>query len=87
MVHSRWNHACTTFSSALHDGRPIIIVAGSGSKSASKSAEILDFTKEGTSWQKSNLILILCHMWVFLDFQRRSNECVNFFPKHFLTYF
>ena len=63
MVHSRIYHACTTFSSALHDGRPIIIVAGSWYGSGSKTAEILDFTKEGTSWQKSNLILILYHMF------------------------
>ena len=56
MVHSRIYHACTTFSSVLHDGRPIIIVAGSWYGSGSKTAEILDFTKEGASWQKSNLI-------------------------------
>ena len=64
MVHARNMHACSTFSSALHDGRPIIIVAGSWTGSGPKTAEILDFTKEGTSWQKSNLILILYHMFL-----------------------
>ena len=63
MVHSRHVHACTTFSSVLHDGRQVIIVAGSWYGSGSKTAEILDFTKEGASWQKSNLILILYHMF------------------------
>merc|ERR1712179_555269 len=51
-LNGRWNHACTIFNSALHDGRPIAIVAGDGSKHASKKAEIWDFTKEGTSWQQ-----------------------------------
>ena len=63
MVYSRYHSACTTFSSALHDGRQVIIVAGSWSGSGVKTAEILDFTKEGASWQKSNLILILYHMF------------------------
>ena len=55
MVNARFYHACTTFKSGLHDGRTIMVVAGDYG-SGDKSAEIWDFTQEGTSWQKSNLI-------------------------------
>ena len=58
MIHERDHHACTIFKSALHDERPIIIVAGSWSGSGStNTAEVLDFSQEGTSWQESNLII------------------------------
>ena len=56
MLYSRDYHACTLFKSALHDERPIIIVAGSNDGSGEKTAEVWDFTQEGTSWQESNLI-------------------------------
>ena len=61
MVHGRHYHACTTFKSGLHDGRTIMIVAGGydgtgrSDKTIYYSAEIWDFTQEGTSWEKSNL--------------------------------
>ena len=59
MLNGRENHACTIFNSALHDGRPLAIVAGGWPVgSASKKAEIWDFTKEGTSWQQGNIIFI-----------------------------
>lgn len=56
MVHKREYHACTTFNSKLHDGRIVMIVAGGDDGSGDNSAEIWDFTQEGTSWEKSNLI-------------------------------
>ena len=59
MVHKRRSHACTIFNSALHGGRPIMIVAGSNSGSGEKTSEIWDFTKADTSWQESNVIFFL----------------------------
>ena len=72
MLYSRQTHACTIFKSALHDNRPIIIVAGSydyfDRSKSSNIAEVLDFTQEGTSWQESNLIFI--SIIFFCIFQR-----------------
>ena len=56
MVQGRYDHACTTFNSKLHDGRTVMIVAGGDDGSGDNSAEIWDFSQEGTSWEKSNLI-------------------------------
>ena len=60
--YARHSHACTIFNSALHDGRPLAIVAGGSG--ASKKAEIWDFTKEGTSWQQSNIILLTYYLFL-----------------------
>ena len=65
MLHKRSNHACTIFKSGLHDWRPVIIVAGSFGGSGLNSAEILDFTKEGATWQESNDIFTLLYIFVF----------------------
>ena len=65
MLNGRYSHACTIFNSALHDGRPLAIVAGgSPSGYVSKKAEIWDFTKEGTSWQQSNIILLTYYLFL-----------------------
>ena len=65
MLDGRENHACTIFNSALHDGRPIAIVAGGvPSASVGRKAEIWDFTKEGTSWQQSNIILLTYYLFL-----------------------
>ena len=65
MLNGRYHHACTIFNSALHDGRPIAIVAGGhGSGSTSRKAEIWDFTKDGTSWQQSNIILLTYYLFL-----------------------
>ena len=58
MVHSRYFHACTIFTSELHGGRPVAIVAGGddGSGTRLNHAEIWDYTKEGTSWVSSKFI-------------------------------
>ena len=55
MVHARYYHACTIFNSPAHNGRPVAIVAGSNGGSEENTAEILDFTQEGSSWQESKL--------------------------------
>ena len=61
MVYGRYGAACAVFNSSLHGGRPVLIVVGSGEIkgsgwSASKTAEILDYTVSGASWQESNFI-------------------------------
>ena len=65
MLHERWYHACTIFKSGLHDGRPVIIIAG-GIGSGPTTAEVLDFTKEEATWQESNDIFTLLYIFVFL---------------------
>ena len=58
MVYRRSGAACTVFNSSLHGGRPVLIVVGGEFiwNSASKTAEILDYTVAGASWQESNFI-------------------------------
>ena len=64
MVHSRSDHACTIFTSELHGGRPVAIVAGGFDGSGVDTAEIWDYTKEGTSWVSSKFIFYP-HMYCF----------------------
>jgi hypothetical protein len=55
MVHVRAYPACTIFRSKAHNGRSIAIVAGSngGNRGSERNtAEIWDFTQDGTSWQE-----------------------------------
>ena len=60
MVYERFGAACTVFNSSLHGGRPVLIVVGSRrGPSVSKTAEILDYTVLGASWQESNFIFLL----------------------------
>ena len=65
MVHSRYWHACTIFTSELHGGRPVAIVAGGYDGSGSNHAEIWDYTKEGTSWVSSKFIFYP-HVYCFI---------------------
>ena len=58
MIHSRHYQACSVFKSELHEGRMMAIVAGR-IESGEASAEIWDFTKEGTTWQKSKILFRL----------------------------
>ena len=68
MLHKREYHGCTIFKSGLHDGRPVMIAAGSWDGSGSNTAEIFDFTKEGATWQESNDIFTLLPILVsFLE--------------------
>ena len=67
MLNGRSIHACTIFNSVLHDGRPLAIVAGGYDGSTGthlNKAEIWDFTKEGTSWQQSNIILLTYYLFL-----------------------
>ena len=65
MLHVRKSFACNIFMSGLHDGRPVMIAAGSWDGSGSNTAEIFDFTKEGATWQESNDIFTLLYIFVF----------------------
>ena len=61
MVYERSGAACTVFNSSLHGGRPVLIVVGSSGWSSvgfsvSRTAEILDYTVSGATWQGSNFI-------------------------------
>ena len=64
MLNERSSHACTIFNSALHDGRPLAIVAGGYDATPLNKAEIWDFTKEDTSWQQSNIILLTYYLFL-----------------------
>ena len=68
MIYARIEHACTIFNSILHDGRPILLAAGG---SGGNTAEMFDFTKEGSSWQESNLIFAFISS-VVLHFCQRN---------------
>ena len=49
MIHKRYNHACATFRSPLHDNREVVLVAGGTNRD---EVELLDFQtniwEEGT---------------------------------------
>ena len=79
MVHARYQHACTIFNSPAHNGRPVAIVAGGRPLSATKTAEILDFTQEGSTWQESKLIFCSGIIFVVCTFHRQGNECNRVF--------
>ena len=64
MKRANYDHACTIFKSQLHDGRPVAIVAGG--YGSPKTAEILDFTEDGSTWQESKLIFALLLILLFL---------------------
>ena len=54
MIYSRESHACTIFYSPAHDERSVVIVAG-GSGNSENTAEIWDYTNEGSTWKESKL--------------------------------
>ena len=78
MVHERYGHACTIFKSPLHDGRSIAIIAGGCCGSAENKAEVLDFTKDGASWQESNLIFASIYL-LFLNFSKKGYAVYQIF--------
>ena len=58
LINKRRYHACSTMVSPAHEGRTVAVVAG-GSGDASDTAEILDFTMPGSTWQLSEYLLFL----------------------------
>ena len=74
MIYERSTHACTIFNSILHDGRPILLAAGGWvGGSGGNTAEMFDFTKEGSSWQESNLIFAFISSVVIYFFKDVSD--------------
>ena len=60
LIHDRRQHACTIFYSPVHDGRPVVIVAGglgltNQPEFVSDKAEIWDYTIDGSKWEKSKI--------------------------------
>ena len=51
MNSERYAFACTVFESQAHEGRPVIIVAGSETGTG-KTTEILDYTVENAEWNE-----------------------------------
>ena len=54
MLFDRYSSACAVFNSPMHDERPVVMVIGN-----KNFAEIWDYTKSGTTWEKSNYLLHL----------------------------
>ena len=50
MNHERYAFACVTFHSPSHEGRPVIVVAGSNTGNG-KTAEIWDYSIEDSRWE------------------------------------
>ena len=50
MLERRYDHACSTFKSARHEHREVVLVAGGYKRD---DVEVLDYQKEGSSWEKS----------------------------------
>ena len=65
MIYSRASHACTIFYSPAHDGHSVLIVAG-GSGNGENTAEIWDYTNEGSTWKKSALFSTIFSLIVIL---------------------
>merc|ERR1719461_1143642 len=51
MKHTRINHACGIVHSIQHQGRPILVAAGSNLGDGQDKSEYLDFTLPGSQWQ------------------------------------
>ena len=70
MKEDRDGHACTIFNSGLHNGRPVIIVAGGAYRYGSaENWEMWDFTQEGATWQICNLFF-LSTLFIFSYFSK-----------------
>ena len=50
MCEKRFQHACSTFKSARHEQREVVLVAGGGGRD---DVEVLDYQKENSNWEKS----------------------------------
>jgi len=51
MIHRRALHACGIVHSSLHDGRPLLVVAGAYQGSGRDKSEFWDFSVPGSQWQ------------------------------------
>ena len=46
-------HVSTMFKSRMHNNRPVVMVAGSSFEGGRITAEVLDYTTPGKSWEQS----------------------------------
>ena len=51
MNHKRRHHACGILRSEKHNGRPLLVVAGSNTEPGRQSCEFYDYTKANSQWQ------------------------------------
>merc|ERR1712008_228033 len=51
MIYKRHYHACGIVQSSLHDGRPLLVVAGASFGDGMDKSEYFDFTIPGSQWQ------------------------------------
>ena len=55
------------------------VIGAGGEGSGPNKAEVLDFTREGTSWQKKiTSFLLLCCILLYFS-KKRGNEFISFF--------
>ena len=54
LIKKRYYQACSTMVSPAHEGRTVAVVAGGGD--GSDTAEILDYTMSGSTWQLSEYL-------------------------------
>ena len=52
MIYKRENAACTIFKSPNHGNRPVVFVGGGKEQ---RTAEILDYSQSGATWEKGKL--------------------------------
>ena len=58
MVYERFGHGCTIFKSPAYNGRPVAIAAGGAGIHKTDTAELWDYTTEGSFWQESKLFSV-----------------------------
>ena len=51
MSDERYAFACTVFRSEAHEGRPVLVVAGSATGTG-RTTEILDYTVDNAVWEE-----------------------------------
>ena len=72
LKHKRYYHACSIFSSQLHNGRPVVLAAGGAYEA---TTELLDYTQENAKWIVSKYYSVSCNT------QSWINESSIFFTK------
>ena len=66
MKKTRYYHACGIVRSDKHNGRPLLVVAGSNGGPGTKTCEFYDYTKANSQWQpcseSKSLFYVLCQL-------------------------
>ena len=66
MKKSRSFHACGIFNSEEHEGRPLIVVAGSFNGSADRTSEYWDFTLSDSEWELCSKFFVCLLFFLFI---------------------